>query len=129
MTLNTDAKFEEKKDSWFQKWNEEFGKFSLKHSRVQKFHLNGLFLSKIYEIELKKYRRAIFHDTDVMQNSINPDLVVSQIAWGIGWTFIRALKSLKNCTLMGSFCLKNVMFQLENFRGIMCHDTEKWWQS
>ena len=43
---------------------------------------------------------------------------------GIGWNFIRTLKSLKNCTLMGSFCPKNVIFQLENFRGMMRHDTE-----
>ena len=39
--------------------------------------------------------------------------------------FFKALKSLKNCTLMGSFCPKHIMFQLENFRGIVCHDTEK----
>ena len=26
---------------------------------------------------------------------------------------------------MGSFCPKHIMFQLENFRGIVCHDTEK----
>ena len=37
--------------------------------------------------------------------------------------FIRALKSLKNCTLVGSFCPKNIMFQLENFKGIMYYDT------
>ena len=37
------------------------------------------------------------------------------MAWGIGWTLIRALKSLKNCTLMGSSYPKH-MFQLENFR-------------
>ena len=30
------------------------------------------------------------------------------------WTFIRALKSLKNCTLMGSFCPKH----------IICHNTK-----
>ena len=54
-----------------------------------------------------------------------PDLVVSKMAWGIGWTFIRAPKSLKNCTLMGSFCPKHIMFQLENFRGVMCHMTLK----
>ena len=35
-------------------------------------------------------------------------------------------KSLKNCTLMGSFYQKHLMFQLESFRGIMCHDTEGW---
>ena len=52
--------------------------------------------------------------------------VVSKITWGIGWTFIRALRSLKNCSLMGSFCQKHIRFQLESFRGIMCYDTERW---
>ena len=62
----------------------------------------------------------------VMQNGIHSDLLVSKMACGIGWTFIRALQSLKDCILMGSFCQKHLMFQLENFRGIMCHDTEGW---
>ena len=43
---------------------------------------------------------------------INLGLVVSKLAWGIGWTFIKALKNLKICTLMGSF-VQSVMFQLE----------------
>ena len=55
-----------------------------------------------------------------------PELMVSKMAWGIGWSFIRALKNLKNCTLMSSFCPKHIMFQLETFREIMCHDTEGW---
>ena len=38
--------------------------------------------------------------------------------------WLKALENLKNCTLMGSFCPKHKMFQLENFREIMCHDTE-----
>ena len=55
------------------------------------------------------------------------ELVVSKMAWGIGWMFITVLKSLKNCVLMmGSFCLNYTLFQLENFIGIMCHDTEGW---
>ena len=32
--------------------------------------------------------------------------MVSKLAWGIGWTFIKAHKSLKIRTLMGSFCPK-----------------------
>ena len=39
---------------------------------------------------------------------------------------MRGLKSLKNCTLIGSFCSKHIMFQLENFIGIICYDTEGW---
>ena len=30
----------------------------------------------------------------------------------------------ENCTLMGSFCQKHKLFQLETFRGFTCHDTE-----
>ena len=29
---------------------------------------------------------------------------------------------------MGSFCPKHIMFQLENFTGIMCYDTERWYK-
>ena len=116
-----------KTDSWFPKWHEAFGEFSPNHSKVQTFHFDGLFLSKLCEVWAKKIQRIIFHDTKQWCKIwINPDLVVSKMAWRIGWTFIRALKSLKNCTLMGSFCPKHIMFQLENFRGIMCHDAEGW---
>ena len=39
--------------------------------------------------------------------------MVSKMVWGIAWNFIRALKSLKNCTLMSSFCPKYIIFQLK----------------
>ena len=32
--------------------------------------------------------------------------MVSKLTWGIGWTFIKALKNLKICILMGCFCPK-----------------------
>ena len=47
--------------------------------------------------------------------------------WGVGWTFIGALASEK-FALMGSFCPKNIMFQLEHSIGIMTlkgHDSER----
>ena len=87
----------------------------------------ALFVHKVYRVWAKKYRGVIFHDTEQWCKIwINPDLVVSKMAWGIGWTFIRALKSLKICALMGSFFPNHTMFQLEIFIGIMCHDTEGW---
>ena len=36
----------------------------------------------------------------------------AKMAWEVGWPFIRALKSLENFILMGSFCQKHIMFQL-----------------
>ena len=59
---------------------------------------------------------------------INPNLVVPKRTWGTGWTFITELKSLANCTVMSSFCPKHIMLQLENFREIICHDTERWYK-
>ena len=101
---------------WLQIWHEEFTEFLPIHSKVQKFHFDGLFLSKVWA---KKYRGVIFHDTEQWcEIWINPDLAVSKMAWGIGWILIRAPKSLKNCTSIGSFCPKYIMFQLENFRGL-----------
>ena len=86
-----------KTDLWFQIWHEEFGKFSPNHSKVQTFHSNGLFLSKVYEVWPKKKERSYLSwQWTVMQNLRNPDIVVSKMAWRIGWTFIiRAPKSLK----------------------------------
>ena len=49
----------------------------------------------------------IFHDTEQWCKIwIKLDLVVSKLAWGIRWTFVKALKNLKICTLMGPFCPK-----------------------
>ena len=98
-----------------------FGEFLPNHIKVWNFHFDGI------RFQLKKYTGVIFHDAEQWCKIwINPDLVVSKMAWGIGWTFIRVLKSLKNCPLMGSFCPKHIMFQVKIFRGIMCHDTEEW---
>ena len=85
----------------FQVWHEEFGEISPNHSKVWKVLFDGLFFPKYTRFELQKYRGIIFHDTEQWCKIwINPDVVVSKMAWGIGWTFIRALKRLKNCTLM-----------------------------
>ena len=100
------------------------------HTATQKseiFTSMGSFWRKYIKFELKKIQRSYlsWHWT-VMQNLNKPDLVVSKIAWGIGLTSIRALKSLKNCTLKGSSYAKHTMFQLGYFIRIICHDTEGW---
>ena len=61
MTQESDAKFKEKLAYGFKYM--EFFQFSFNHSKVQKFHFDGLLLSKLYEVWAKKYRGVIFHDT------------------------------------------------------------------
>ena len=76
--------------------------------RFQNFTSMGYFCPKYMRFELKKYGGIIFHETEQWcEIWINPAcLMVSKMAWAIGWTFDKALKNLKNCTLMGSFCRK-----------------------
>ena len=88
------------------------------HSKVQNFLFDGLFLPKV--CELQKYRKVVFHDTEEWRKKMNK-------LWPCGfkngkrnWVnfHYRALNNLKNCTLTGSFCPKQVMLQLENFISI-----------
>ena len=66
---------------------------------------SALFVQSIQGLQI--YRGVIFHDTEHWCKIwINLDTVVSKLAWGIGWTFIKAVKNLKICTFMGSFCPK-----------------------
>ena len=128
MTQKSDTKFKEKRTCGF--WYDVRDLFNF-HQTIQKsenFLLMGSFCSKYKRFELQKFRGVTFHGTEQLCKMwINLYLVVSKMPWGIWWTFIRALKSLKNCILIGSFCPKH-MFQLENFIGFMCHYTEKWWK-
>ena len=125
MTLKSDAKFKEKLTCGFKYDMRKLVNFDPTTQKSENFASIGYFCPKVYEVWAKKIQWSYLslHWT-VMQ--INPELVVSNMAWATEWTFIRALKSLKNCAWMGSFCPKHIMFQLENFRGIMCHDTKGW---
>ena len=125
MTLNSDAKFKEKLICGFKYDMRNFVNFHPTIQKSKNFTLMGYFCPKYMRFELKKIQRSYLSwQWTVMQNLNNPDLAVSKMAWGIGWTFTGAPKSLKNCTLMSCFCPKHIMFQLENVSGIICHNTE-----
>ena len=129
MTLKSDAKFKEKLTCGFKFDMRNLVNFHPITKKSKYFFLMCTFCPKYTRLEFQKYKGVIFHDTEHWCKVwINPDLVVSKMAWGIGCIFIRALKSLKNCTLMGSFCPKHIMFQLENFIGTMCHNNEEWFR-
>ena len=116
-----------KTDYWFQKRYEEFGEFSPNHSKVQKFHFDGLFLSKVYVVWANEIQRSYlsWHWT-VMQNVCKPRPCGLKNDMRNLVNFHYSTQCLKNCSLMGSFCPEHVMFQLENLRRIMCHDTKGW---
>ena len=119
------CKVQRKTVFWFQIWHEEFCDFSPNLSKDWKFHFDGVFLFKVCKVWAKKMKRSYlsWHWT-VMQNLNKSWPCGFKNCWGIRWTFIRALGSLKNRTLIGSFCSKHIIIQPENFRGIMCYDSE-----
>ena len=125
MTLKSDAKFKEELTCGFK--YDMRRSWIFKTQKSENFFLMGSFCTKYTRFELQKYIVFIFNNSEQWCKIwTRPDLAVSKIAWGIAWTFIRALKNLKICTLIGVFCAKHIMFSPENFIGIMCRDTEKW---
>ena len=121
------AKFKEKLTCGFKYNMSNLVNFHPTIKKPENFFLMGSFYLKYTRFELQKCRGVIFHGTEQWCKIwINPDFVISKMTWGIGWNFIGALKNLKNYTFMGSFCTKHIMFQLENFIGIMCHDSKRW---
>ena len=115
-----------KNDYWFQKRHEEFIGFLPNYSKVQNFHLDGLFLFEIYEIWAKKIRKSCisWHWT-VMQSLYKPQSCSLKNDIRNWVKFHCSTQRLKNCSLMGSF-YQNHMFQLQSFKGIMCSNTEGW---
>ena len=95
---------------------------SLKH-----LHFNGLLLTKVYNVCAKKVQRSYLSwHWRVTQNLKKSWLVIWKMTWWIWQTFTRALKSLKTETLMDSFYSKWKMYDLKIYRGIICHENEKW---
>ena len=97
MTLKSDGKFKEKLTCSFKHDIENLVCF---HPTTQK---SESFTSIDYFWPKYKIQRSYLSWQEQWYNIwINLDLVV----WRIGWTFIKALKSLEICTFMGFFCPK-----------------------
>ena len=109
MTLKSDAKFKKKLSGGFKCDMRNLINFHPTIQKSKNFTLIGYFCPKYMKFELKKYRAFNFHDTkQCCKIGINLNLEVSKIAWRIGWTLTRVPKSLKNCSLLGSFCPKHI---------------------
>ena len=86
LIMKRDVKFKEKLACKF-KYDEKFCEFLPNHSKVPKFHFDGLFLSKVYMIfELKIHRSYPSWHWKLVWCTIwiNLVIVVSRMAWGIG---------------------------------------------
>ena len=62
----------------------------------------------------------------VMQNLRKNWLLVWKMTWWIWQIFTRTHGSVKIGTLMGSFCSKQKIHKINDYRGVMYNDTGKW---
>ena len=80
-------------------------------------NFNGILLSKEYKILDEKVQKcyASWH-WRVMQSLRKNWLLVSNVTWGIWWTLMQAVASLKICNLMCYFCRKYIMFETKKIQ-------------
>ena len=87
----------------------------------------ALFVQSIQGLSYKNTKELPFM-------TLNSDARLEYKPWPCGFNngmrnwvnFHFIFKSLKNCTLMGSFSPEHIMFHLKSFKGIICHVTEEW---
>ena len=92
-------------------------------------NLMDSFCPKHIKIYMKKIQNSyVWWRSRAMQSLKKNWLLVPEMIWGIWWILMRAVASLKICTLICYFCCKCIMFESKKYRGVMCHNTEEWWK-
>ena len=98
--------------------------FNASSGKSENLHFDVLHLSKVYY--LYYYRGVMCHNTEEWCKIWGgTDLCCKKWHEEFG-EFDPTFESLKICTLMGSFWTRYIMFELKNYRGVMCHDTDEW---
>ena len=123
MTLKIAAKFEEKltlgsKNDMRKLVNFNVSLKSGKSEYLQKSDV--LLLSIAYKVSAKKVRKNYLSwNWRVIQTLKKNWLFLWKMTWRIWWILMRAVESLKNCTLMGYFCRKYAIFELKKYGGLL----------
>ena len=91
MTMKNDAKFEEELTCRFKINMRNLTNFDPSTQKSQKYALNGLPLTKLYNVWVKKVQRSyVWWHWILKQNLKENELVLSKMTWGtkqifIGW--------------------------------------------
>ena len=130
MTLTSDVKFKGKLTCGLKNDMRNFINFHASCQKSRKFYFDGHLLSKVYRVvQLKSVVELCVMILKNEQNLEEKWIVVSKLTWRIWWALfnLRTKKPWKFALwLIDSFCLKNIMFQPKNYRGVMCADNEVW---
>ena len=105
MTLESDAKFEEKLTCGFENNMKNLANFHQSTWKSQNWDFDGILCPKLKIYELKIYRGVICHDNEEWCKNW---IASSKLTWGIWRILIQALANLKNLHFTG-LPLKNVL--------------------
>ena len=129
MKLKGDAKFKEKLVRGLKNDIRSLVSFHARSRKSENFHFDGFILSRAYKASDEKVQKSyVSWHCRVMQNVKKNWLFVPKFPWWIWWILMRAVASLKTCTLMSSFCPKYIKLYMKKYRRVMFHDTEKWFK-
>ena len=117
-----------KTDLCFQKWYEEFSKFSPEHVRKSKnWDFYWVLLSKVKKKELKIYRGVMCHDNEKWcKNWRGIDLSIQNWHEEFDEFWPKHSEISIIWTLVGCFWIKYIMFELKKYREVMFDGTEHW---
>ena len=105
---------------------QEFDKFWPKHVKVSKlFTLLNPFWVKYILFELKKYRGIIFHKTELGYKIWRGIDLFKNWHKEFDKFWPEHSKVSKIFTLMGSFWVKYILFELTKYGGVILHETEE----
>ena len=117
-----------KTDLLFQKW-QEFAELLPEYSKFSKFLLRLIPFMESIKFGLKKVQRSYLSwHWRVMQNLKKNWLVVWKTTTETWLIFIRTMENVKIGILMGSFCPKYKLPELQTYIGVISNETEEWWK-
>ena len=118
MALKIDTKFEEKLTCASKNDMRNLANFYQSTWRSQQnWDFDDILLPKV---------RNVWVWEKVMQKLKRNWLVSSKLTWRIWWILTWAIRNSRNCTLMGCFWPKYIMFELKRYRWVMFDGTEYW---
>ena len=116
-----------KTDLWFEKWHEEFDKFSPEHLKVSKLGLWWDPFVQSRKCMSSKFTEELclvtMKNDSKFEEELTCHLKIDMRIWQI---LTRTLKNLKNLLFNWLLWPKHIMFELKKYRGFMLDGTKDW---
>ena len=91
--------------------------FHASSQKSENLHFDWIHFTKAYkDLDEKLQKSYVSWHWRVMQSLKKSWLLAPKITWGIWWTLMQAVASLKICTLMCYFCQQHIKFQLKKYK-------------